>query len=369
MSTERMETKKWPGMVDTAYPEPFNKVPPPVATKKPGQLARDQIELFFKQGYVIVNEFFTAEELDPCRDAVSLMVDQLAQKLFNAGKIKDMYKDYGLFQRLTMLEKEYPGSNILLFKHQKMPKAFRDLWCNELMLNLVEQLIGPDIGGQPSWNLRTKTPFSDAGVIPWHQDSAYMSNESYDHLIPTAWIPLLDATEQNGCMQMVKNGHKSGIVARHTCCHANTWFVTLEEEEMAKTLGVDLKNDISIEPVPYGGFILFHNLTPHRSGANTSNDTRWSIDLRWQSPSHNWSFYDIQDGVVFRSSTDPDVKPDWDKFLSVDRKEAWENKYSKKEVTSGSEPEFSTVITGPWIGKWEIVNHNKHTEAFKQFLK
>ena len=26
---------------------------------------------------------------------------------------------------------------------------------------------------------------------------------------------------------------------------------------------------------------------------------------------------------------------------------------------------FDTTITGPWIGRWEIVNHNRHTDAFK----
>lgn len=26
---------------------------------------------------------------------------------------------------------------------------------------------------------------------------------------------------------------------------------------------------------------------------------------------------------------------------------------------------FDTTITGPWIGRWEAVNHNKHTDAFK----
>lgn len=26
---------------------------------------------------------------------------------------------------------------------------------------------------------------------------------------------------------------------------------------------------------------------------------------------------------------------------------------------------FDTTITGPWIGRWEVVNHNKHTDAFK----
>ena len=28
--------------------------------------------------------------------------------------------------------------------------------------------------------------------------------------------------------------------------------------------------------------------------------------------------------------------------------------------------EFDTTVTGPWIGRWDIVNHNKHTEAFKK---
>lgn len=25
---------------------------------------------------------------------------------------------------------------------------------------------------------------------------------------------------------------------------------------------------------------------------------------------------------------------------------------------------FDTTVTGPWIGRWEITNRNKHTEAF-----
>ena len=35
----------------------------------------------------------------------------------------DLYKEYGLFQRLTKLEEEFKGANILLFKHQKIPKV------------------------------------------------------------------------------------------------------------------------------------------------------------------------------------------------------------------------------------------------------
>jgi len=39
------------------------------------------------QGYTVVEDFFTPEELQPCRDAIAGMVDVLATKLHDAGKI------------------------------------------------------------------------------------------------------------------------------------------------------------------------------------------------------------------------------------------------------------------------------------------
>jgi len=39
----------------------------------------------------------------------------------------------------------------------------------------------------------------------------------------TAWIPLLDATQHNGCLQVVRGGHRSGRTAKHTCCAGGTW--------------------------------------------------------------------------------------------------------------------------------------------------
>lgn len=60
---------------------------------------------------------------------------------------------------------------------------------------------------------------------------------------------------------------------------------------------------------------------------NYSNEIRWSVDLRWQSPKHHWGFYDIGEGVLFRSAEKEIKEPDWEKFFSVDRKEIWQKKY------------------------------------------
>lgn len=47
---------------------------------------------------------------------------------------------------------------------------------------------------------------------------------------------------------MMKGGHRTGRMADHTCCHGDTWYTILEEDEMKKTLGSSRTgNVISLE--------------------------------------------------------------------------------------------------------------------------
>jgi hypothetical protein len=362
MSSAGMEEaageRRWPGMSDKAYPEVFNTIPPQPAVRKPGQLSNEEMKQFFDKGYVLVEDFFTREELDPCKDAINVLVDALAQKLYNGGKITNLYKDYGLYKRLTMLEKDFPGANVILTKLGRLPQAFRDVWSNERLLNVAEQILGTsDIIGNPVWNLRTKTPKNEQTTVPWHQDSGYLDNDSYNVLQLTAWIPLIDANESNGCMQVVQNGHKTGRIATHTCCWGNTWYIMLDEEEMKKTLEVDPSQDVITCPVPYGGALFFSNALPHRSLNNMSDDIRWSLDLRWQAADKPVGFYGLKDGVRLRSS-DPNWKGvDWESFDAVDRNQ---KVFSDPEKKVG---DFETTIFGPWMKKWELVHSNVHVEA------
>jgi len=62
--------------------------------------------------------------------------------------------------------------------------------------------IFPLITGHPVWNLRTKIPQNEQTTVPWHQDNAYLDPSGLYTLMPTAWIPLLDANKTNGCMQV-----------------------------------------------------------------------------------------------------------------------------------------------------------------------
>ncbi|XP_078680911.1 phytanoyl-CoA dioxygenase domain-containing protein 1 homolog [Branchiostoma floridae x Branchiostoma belcheri] len=341
-------------------PEVYLTRPPQPKVKKPGQLDDDQLRQFFEEGFVLVKGFLKPEELQPVRDDIDRLVDDLAERLFKAGKIKDKHKDAGLFKRLTLLERDFPGTAVILHKTGKLPKSFRDLWSNERLLNVMEQLVGPEVAGNPIWNLRTKTPYNEQTEVPWHQDNAYMDEEALGTLIPTAWIPLLDATVQNGCMQMVRVGHRKGVLAKHVCCTGGTWYVEMAKEKMEQTLDCDLTKDVVTCEMPYGSVLLFNNLTPHRSLSNISTDVRWSLDLRWMDPGKPAGLWGLKGSLPMRSAKNPDLVIDWEAFEAVDR-----NKQQQKSMdnVAGAEDEFDATIQGPWMTRWEIVHHNKHTRS------
>ncbi len=85
--------------------------------------------------------------MQPAIDAVEECVEILASKLYNGGKIQDKCEHAGFYERLTLIERQFPGAAVMLHKMGYLPEGFRQLWSNERLLNVVEQLVGPDIAG------------------------------------------------------------------------------------------------------------------------------------------------------------------------------------------------------------------------------
>ena len=79
--------------------------------------------------------------------AVEECVDILANRLYNGGRINDKCESAGVYERLTLIERQFKGAAVLLHKMGYLPLAFRQLWSHERLLNVMEQLIGPDIAG------------------------------------------------------------------------------------------------------------------------------------------------------------------------------------------------------------------------------
>ena len=179
-SSSEPESKKAKGPV--AKPEVYLTVPQQPKEKRPGQLNAEQLKQYFEKGFVVVEDFFRVEQLDQVRAAVDKLVDGLAGRLFDAGLIKSKHEDKDFYSRLAFIEKEFKGAAVLLHKRGELPSEVRELWSDDKLLNVVEQMIGPEIAGHPVWNLRTKTPQNEQTTVPWHQDNAYLAEEALDTL-------------------------------------------------------------------------------------------------------------------------------------------------------------------------------------------
>ncbi len=52
-------------------------------------------------------------------------MDHLAKRLHAHGKIKDLCADAGFYQRLILIEKQFPNASVLMHKYGILPKAFQ----------------------------------------------------------------------------------------------------------------------------------------------------------------------------------------------------------------------------------------------------
>ena len=178
-------------------------------------ITQSQIDQYNNEGYTIVENVFNQDELNPILKEFDEIVEDFANKAFEAGKITNKHSDKDVFKRLAALEKDFKGSSVLIHHRGELKPALANLWGSKKLLDMVENWVGKDISGHPVWNIRSKTPQTARMTVPWHQDSAYLKEGAEKTTQPAAWIPFLDVNKNNGCMQVVSGGHKPERVLNH----------------------------------------------------------------------------------------------------------------------------------------------------------
>eukprot|EP01133_Synstelium_polycarpum_P008935 gene8935-10476_t len=91
----------------------------------------------------------------------------------------------------------------------RLTRSIGALLSNATLLSIASSLLdSKDVAGHPEWNVRAKTPMNKYFEVPWHQDTAYLEAGSESSRQITAWIPLVDVTNDiRGPVQVVRNGH------------------------------------------------------------------------------------------------------------------------------------------------------------------
>lgn len=258
-----------------------------------GALTAEQIAQFEEEGYLLVRGLFDPEEdLDPIIEEYKGVLDRLAESLYIAGEISSLHADLPFGERLIKIYQESGKVHAQYFDFS-LPQANvqpdTPFWAgpavfaalrNEKLLDAVESLVGPEIYSNPVQHVRLKppehlTPKNENGQVqlgktPVHQDNGVVLPEADATQILTVWFPLTRATIKHGCLAVWPGSHRHGLLDH---CPTNIGLGI-----PGKLLGGSKAMPM---PMERGDVLFMHKLTVHASFSNTSDEVRWSFDLRY----------------------------------------------------------------------------------------
>ncbi len=151
-------------------------------------------------------------------------------------------------------------------------QAFMDLARDPDILDMVEQLIGPDI---VLWGCHVFCkPAGDGMETPWHQDGHYWPIRPLANC--TVWVALEASTVDNGCLRVIPQSHQSGQ------CHPH---LVEERQDLVLQLRADASSfdeqqavDLALQP----GQMSMHDVFMiHGARVNRSTLRRTGVALRY----------------------------------------------------------------------------------------
>lgn len=253
-------------------------------------LSADQVRSFNRDGYLVVEDVLDqVGVLDPVRREYEALLDGLYDGWFAEGRVAVPPEELDFWGKLLAgyavgcdwfqpMDISLPGDRIRADTPMHFGPAVFDMLTAPRLLDMVECLIGPEITSNPIQHVRIKPPAvglregelrAHIMATDWHQDRAVALAEADETQMVTVWLAVTDATVANGCLQVLPKLPDQEILPH--CPQKQTAIAPgYVEADRAVPL-----------PVRSGGAVIFHPLTPHGSLDNTTDEFRWSFDIRF----------------------------------------------------------------------------------------
>lgn len=203
-------------------------------------LTPKQIRFYKENGYLLVGKTLTPS-------GVKMMLEE-CMKVWNEEKdIFDPTKSW--------------LQNALLVDIHKKSSVVRDFYFEGPAIDMMEQLIGPNIKAatsQLTFKMRGNNKTFD-----WHQDNGYGELKPYNSI--STLTALEDVDEENGCLRIIPQSHKLGQIG------LNDSFDNDKKRDKSVSIKVDIDETDAISiPMKAGETLMFHCWTLHQSQGNLS---------------------------------------------------------------------------------------------------
>ncbi len=244
------------------------------------QITIQEIELYRKNGLLIIKNFFNKEEIEEVQEGIYKIIGHVMRR----HNIKDEREKFTPdrfdihYLELLRMSRSYASEIYDLVKH--IP-AFQRLYASKKIFELIQLIknndcdIGIATGG---CGIRIDNPREEKFKTYWHQEYPAQLR-SIDGIV--IWSPLVPITNELGPVNFCPGSHKNGALKVYEDSglmknKTGAYSLRLYEEEKI------LKDYPYISPLLNPGDIaVVDYLLVHSSGDNISNRSRWSMQLRY----------------------------------------------------------------------------------------
>ena len=278
-------------------------------------------EHFDHEGYFLAEGLLDPQtDLEPLKQEYSGLLDRLAQQWHKQGEVSSTHSGLAFSERVCKFTSEGQDcsryfdivlpSNATADTPIHLGPAIFQLLRNPRLLDVLEQLIGAEIYCNPVQHIRIKPPEKVVpqsmlnglnAAVGWHQDMGVVNPEADETTMISVWLAVLDATVDNGCLQVVPGSHRGDLAV-----HCNYG------EGKKRYFQVNIPDQLvppNHRPIPMkaGDALFFHNKLMHSSLPNKTDGIRWSCDLRYnpigQPTGREWL-----PGFIARSKSHPEME-------------------------------------------------------------
>ena len=207
-------------------------------------------ERFDEDGFVVLEDVLDADALDE----VQAVLDGLEAATESALREQPD-------ERAAISEAGAITFTTHIVAHSPVARSFA---THPLFVGLCADLVGPDVNLY--WDQAVYKKPEKPRRFPWHQDNGYAFVEPQQYL--TCWVPLTDATVENGCPVVAPGVHRMGTLA-HRYVHP-LGFQCFDSP--AESVAAEVRR---------GGVVVFSSLTPHLTGPNTTGAVRKAYILQY----------------------------------------------------------------------------------------
>ena len=221
-------------------------------------LSTEQIEFFNANGFLVVEEAVSADQLQRLRDDFAVWVEDSRSHDEAWGEIINGKPRFDVEQGHSTTT---PALRRVNAPHE-VSDAYFNVMADSKMTDMVADLIGPDVKLHHT-KVNSKLPGS-ATAVKWHQDFPFTPHTN-DDLI-TALLMVDEVTEENGPLEVWAGTHKGEI---HSLWHDGTFTGAVNDEVTAQAL-----KERTICTGKAGSVCLMHTRLLHGSAPNNSDAPR-----------------------------------------------------------------------------------------------